>query len=371
MDPLIVFCPNRHCPARGQLNQGNIHVHSRKDLRYRCSVCRKTFTESTGTLFYRLHHSPELVTRVVTLLAFGCPLQAIVAAFALDERTVASWQQRAGQHCQAVQEKLVEVPRDLGHVQIDEIRVKRQGGIAWMGLALMVSTRLWLGGVVGSHEASLTRALLAKVRACASALCAGLLFCTDGWIAYVPQIRAVFREKVRGPFGGRPRLQEWPRIWIAQAIKQSEQGKLLGVERRVIQGSEAEIAGMLERTQGGRVINTAFIERLNATFRQCLATLARRSRAIARKSETLEAAMNLVGTIYNFCCEHESLRLPGLIGGHKWLGRTPAMAAGISEHRWSIKELLSYRVAPSRWQPVKRRGGVSNATKALIARWCQ
>lgn len=371
MDPLSVFCPNLACPARGQLQQGNIGVHSLKDRRYQCAVCHKTFTASTGTPFYRLRHTEELVTRVVTLMAFGCPLQAIVAAFDLDERTVASWQQRAGQHCQRVQEKLIHVPRDLGHVQIDELRVKVQGGIAWMGLALMVSTRLWLGGVVGSHEAGLTRALLAKVRACASALCTGLLFCTDGWIAYVPQIRAVFREKVRGPLGGRPRLQQWPRIFIAQAMKQSEQGKLLGVERRVIHGSEAEIAAMLERTKGGKVINTAFIERLNATFRQCLANLARRSRALARKSETLEAAMNLVGAVYNFCCEHESLRLPGLIGGHKWLGRTPVMAAGISEHRWSIKELLSYRVAPSKWKPVKRRGGVSNATKALIARWCQ
>ena len=371
MDPSSIFCPNMHCPARGKLNEGNIGVHSVKDHRFRCSVCNKTFTHSAGTPFYRLHHPPELFTKVVTLLAFGCPLQAIVAAFDLDERTVADWLKRAGRQCQLLQQKLVEQPRDLGQVQIDEIRVRHQGGIKWMALAIMVSTRLWLGGMVGTHEASLTVGLLERVRACASAICRGLLFCTDGWIAYVPSIRAVFREKVRGPLGGRPRLQQWPHVWIAQAIKQSEQGKMLGIERRLIQGGKAEVDEMIKRTQGGTgVINTAFIERLNATFRQCLSSLVRRGRALARNSETLEGGMYLVGAVYNFCREHKSMRKAGLIGGHKWLGRTPAMAAGITKHRWSVRELLEYRVEPPPWRPPNRRGGVSKATKQLIARWC-
>ena len=74
----------------------------------------------------------EVVTQVITLLAYGCPLQAIVAAFGIDERTVASWQQRAGEHCQQVHQHLVQHPRDLGQVQADEIRVKYQGGIGWL-----------------------------------------------------------------------------------------------------------------------------------------------------------------------------------------------------------------------------------------------
>lgn len=81
--------------------------------------------------------------------------------------------------------------------------------------------------------------------------------------------------------------------------------------------------------------------------------------------------MYLVGAVYNFCTAHQSLRMPGLIGGHKWLERTPAMAAGITDHGWSVSELLSYHVAPPPWQPPKRRGRVSTATKQLMARWCQ
>ena len=96
MDPQTVFCHNPDCPARGQVGKGNIGVHSQKDRRYICHVCNTTFAESKGTAFYRLRTSKDLVVIVVTLLAHGCPIQAIVAAFGLDERTVLSWQDRSG-----------------------------------------------------------------------------------------------------------------------------------------------------------------------------------------------------------------------------------------------------------------------------------
>jgi transposase-like protein len=372
LDPTSIFCPNMNCPARGKINEGNISRHSLKERRYKCSVCDKTFTETKGSAFYRLHHSQELVTRVVTLLSFGCPTQAIVAAFSLDERTVSSWRDRASQHCLSVHNNLVATPRDLGQVQMDELRVKQQGRVVWMALALMVSTRLWLGGVVStSRDTALISSLVEKVRACATALCAGILFCTDGLKAYITAIREVFREPVVSGQAGRPRLQMWKRIFIAQAIKQYEQGRVVGIHRRVIFGSQAEVEAMIEKTQGRGVINTAFIERLNATFRQCLTALVGRGRAIARHNKTLEAGMYLVGTVYNFCCEHKSLRIEGLIGGHRWLERTPAMAAAITDHRWSVEELLSYHVEPSPWKPPKRRGRPSKGNKQLIARWFQ
>src|SRR5207249_2445204 len=163
MDPTTTFCPNVACPARGQTGQGNIGIHSCKDKRFICTECHKTFSATKGTAFYRLRTSTETVTLVVTLMAHGCPLQAIVVAFGLDERTVASWLGRAGGQGQAVQQHLVEQPRDLGEVQADEIRVKKQGGIVWMALALMVSTRLWLAGEVSAHrDLPLIRRLLKR-----------------------------------------------------------------------------------------------------------------------------------------------------------------------------------------------------------------
>jgi len=147
MDPTTVFCPNLACPARGQAGQRNIRIHARQDRRFLCTECHKTFTATKGTAFSRLRTSAETMTLVVTLMAHGCPLQAIVVAFGLDERTVASWLGRAGVQGQAVQQHLVEQPRDLGEVQADEIRVKKQGGMVWMALALMVSTR-WVHYII-------------------------------------------------------------------------------------------------------------------------------------------------------------------------------------------------------------------------------
>jgi transposase-like protein len=103
MESATTFCPNLTCPARGQMGEGNIRLHSRQDQRFLCTECHKTFTVTIGTAFYRLRTSAETVTFGVTLLAHGCPLQAIVVAFGVDERTVASWLARAGGQGQAVQ----------------------------------------------------------------------------------------------------------------------------------------------------------------------------------------------------------------------------------------------------------------------------
>jgi len=144
MNPQEIFCPNMDCPARGQIGKGNIHVHSQKEKRCVCDVCQGTFTTRKGTIFYRLRHDPKTVLCVIILLAYGCPLQAIVKAFDLDERTVRDWQQRAGKHCQNVHEQIVEKSQqDLQHVQADEIKVKTLMGSYWMALAMAVPTRLW------------------------------------------------------------------------------------------------------------------------------------------------------------------------------------------------------------------------------------
>jgi transposase-like protein len=147
MDASQQFCPNEACSARGKIGEGNIRIHSYHPQRYRCQTCKKTFSGRRGTMMEGLRTPGELVMRVIILLAYGCPIQAIVHAFELDERTVADWQRRAGEHCQQVHESLVQGGKvDTDHVQADEIRIKGRKMIAWMGLAIEVSTRLWRAG---------------------------------------------------------------------------------------------------------------------------------------------------------------------------------------------------------------------------------
>ena len=108
---------------------------------------------------------------------------------ALDERTVASWRDRAGKHCEQVHHALIEQGKlDLVHVQAEEIRVKGRALLAWMGLTMMVSSRLWLGGVVSlTRDSTLADRMMGQVRACSQATCA-LLVSTDGWAAYVRRV---------------------------------------------------------------------------------------------------------------------------------------------------------------------------------------
>jgi transposase-like protein len=91
MNPQTPFCHNPACPARGRVGQGNIRAHSLVEQRSRCSICGQTFAATKGTPFYRLRTAADLVTIVLTLRWHGCPLQAIMAAFGLDERTVTAW----------------------------------------------------------------------------------------------------------------------------------------------------------------------------------------------------------------------------------------------------------------------------------------
>lgn len=371
MDTTKACCPNPGCVARGQFGRGNLWIHSRKDGRYRCRLCGKTFVARIGTAYYRLHHDEKLMGQVVTLLAFGCPVEAIVSALGLDARTVLRWERLGGEQSRAVHEELVSRPQELGQVQMDEIRVRAQRGVWWMALALAVGPRLWLGGAVGrSRDTALIFRLVAQVKAAASALGGAILFCTDGLTTYASVIRKVFREAEPRDERGRPRLVEWPGILIAQVVKQYEKGRVVGVSRRVVQGATQLIETVRRRSQGGAgVINTAFIERFNATFRARLAALGRRTRRLARNPDRLERTMFLVGTVYNFCTDHRSLQRPGIIGGRKFLSQTPAMAAGITNHRWTIGEILSFRVPPQPWSPPTRRGRLSNNTKTLIQRW--
>lgn len=357
MNPHEQFCPNQDCPARGKVGAGNIVIHSQKEQRCKCTTCGRTFSIRKGTPLYGIKHCLDLFVVVVTLLAHGCPLQAIVAAFGLDERTVRSWYGKAGSHCQQVHEQVVgQSQLDLRQVQADEIKVKTQQGTVWMALALMVSTRLWLGGVVsGKRDQALIGALVAKIRTVA--LCRLLLLAVDGLVSYVDAFQKAFRTPLPTRKRGHRRLMPWQGVQIVQVVKRRTASGL-SLERRIVQGDALAVAACLKTSQGGGQINTAFIERLNATFRQYLACLGRRSRSLARQTRTLQAGMFLVGCVYNFCHPHTSLRLPLWISERRchWVQRTPAMAAGLTDHRWSVLELLTFKIPPPPFVPPKRRG---------------
>ena len=343
MNPQTQFCHNLDCHASGQVGQGNIRVHSQAEQRYRCMICGQTFAATKATPFYRLRTAADVVTLVLTLLSHGCPTQATVAAFGLDERTVAAWWVRAGHHGQQVQQHVVQQGQvDLQHVQADALWVKLVGRRVWMARGMAVPSRLWLGGAISPHrDLVLLPTLVQLVRSYGRSL--AILVCVEGLASDVTAFPRVFRHPVRTGRRGRPRLVEEPGLLLGQVVKRYVKRCVASLEHRVVRGTESAIAAVLAAPRSGTRIKTAYIERLTATLRASLAPLVRRGRAMAHTEAGLSAGMWLVGCAYNFCWLHQSLRLAAPAGAPwKWQERTPAMAAGLTNRRWTMLERLRY-----------------------------
>src|SRR5438477_12493323 len=93
-DALQLFCPSLECSARGKIGAGNLVSHGKKRERYKCKTCGRTFCARQGTMLVGLRKPEELIVIVVTRFSYGCPVQAIVHALEVYERTVARWQER-------------------------------------------------------------------------------------------------------------------------------------------------------------------------------------------------------------------------------------------------------------------------------------
>jgi hypothetical protein len=277
-----------------------------------------------------------VVVLVLTLLAHGCPPAAIVVAFYLDERTVAAWHQKAGQHGQRVQDKIVcNGAVDLGQVQADELCVKAQGGQkVWVATALSVFSRLFLWGEVSTQrDKSLIERVMAQVRAAAGSVAQPILVAVDGLPAYPKAIRTAFSDKRYSGKPGRPPLLPWPDLHIVQVVKQQQGYKLSKISRRLAHGCLNRVYDLIAMSQVGLgQINTAYIERLNATFRARMPALVRRTRNLARTTGRIETDLFWAGSVYNFCTIPTSLNA------------TPAMAAGLTDHVWSVEQLLRLRL---------------------------
>jgi len=223
METSVQHCPNPCCPDYGKVGAGNAGIHSRKEKRFVCRTCGKTFAATYGTPLYRRRPDHQLMAWMVSPLAHGCPLEAIEATLEVDPRPVQKLWVTSGRPCQRIHEAKIPAGRlNLGQVQMDERRHKIQGAVLWIAKALAVTTRLRLGATVSlQRDKMLIVWLVEKVKS--AALCWPLRLCLDGFSAYVSACRQVFRTPVRTGKPGRPRLVPWPDIHPGQVIKQYAQ----------------------------------------------------------------------------------------------------------------------------------------------------
>ena len=326
MQPRNVVCPFADEPSNHK-----IWIHSQQERRYKCKTCNKTFSEKIGTPLYGLKTPIWVVTLVLTLLAYGCPVQAIVMAFGLDERTVTAWYRKAGQHGKMVQEAMVcQGGLVMSQIQGDELYVKSQHGAVWIATAIDVFSRLFIWGEVSIERKSyLIERVVKQVKRALKPNQGDILWVTDGFKAWASTITKLFRKPIYTGKQGRPRLQLPETIQIAQVIKRRVEKRIIEIERRLVHGKWKVVNDLIQRTQieSGKV-NTAYVERLNATLRGWIPALTRRSRTPSNRRRNMEAALFWTGVNYNFCREHASI------------GGSPAMAVGLTEQVWSVRDLL-------------------------------
>ena len=372
-------CPSKKCLYYGWVGLGNIrsngHPNGGRWRQLECIVCGKCFMETTGTIFYRKRVPAETIWQALKALAEGLDIRATARVFDVDPNTIETWLHQAAEHMEAVSHYLIH-NLHLSQVQVDEMwallgRRDTEGqsqqkcrAVRWVWAGIDPISKLMLACVVGGRSVETAQLLIHLIVSLLAPGCMPL-FLSDQWAPYATALLTHFGHWVptarRYPRGRRPkpRWQPLPGLQYAQVVKQRVKGRVVSVSCRVVYGSLEAIEAALKQSGVGKVINTAFIERLNLTIRQGVAALGRKVISLAKTNAGLISQLSLWRAYYNFCLPHTSLRLllpePQPTKGNgspkKWQQRTPAMAAGVTDRAWQLEELLLFRVPPWR-QPV-------------------
>jgi hypothetical protein len=142
-----------------------------------------------------------------------------------------------------------------------------------------------------------------------------------------------------------------PHLRYARVQKRREGGRVVEVKRQILFGTDDDLIRILGADGCGSRIDTAYVERDNLTSRQSDGRLVRETLSYSRRKDYLQRHIDFEDAVYNLVRPHSALRLRlrrPAAHGRLWTPRTPAMAAGLTDHIWSLEELLSYCSPPSR-----------------------
>jgi IS1 family transposase len=239
----------------------------------------------------------------------------------------------------------------------EEEALPRLSRSPWVWVALDPVTKLLLAIAVGERTLAMAQCLVHQVAQVLAPACVPL-FLTDGFKEYLRAVLTHYGHWVQPSrcwATGRllkPRWLPLPQLQYAQVVKQTRRRRLVTVRARVVFGTLARIKQVLA-AQGWQ-INTAFVERLNLDFRQHVAAIGRRVNTLCKHEAGLRQQLALFQVYHNFVLPHASLRRPlpqpeptkGTGSAKRWLPCTPAMAAGLTDHVWTLREVVVFRVPP-------------------------
>src|SRR6266481_19128 len=371
------FCPNPDCAYHGWVGWGNLrangHPHGGPWRQLLCIACSRYFLETLGTIFHGKRTSVELSVRVIACLAEGLGIRGTARVFEVDPNTVLQWLVEAADQLQAFSRHVLHDVR-VRQVQLDELfallSTVKDGEVSkaealerlersprWVWVAMDPESKLVLALDVGNRTLAMAQRLVHHVAQVLAPDCAPL-FLTDGFREYLTALLTHYgqwvqppRRQAHGP-APKPRWMPRPELLYAQVVKTVRRRRLIRVVHRVVFGTRERINQVL--AAHGWQINTAFVERLNLTIRQHVAAVGRRVTTLCKGEDGLRQQLALYQVYYNFCLPHASFHMllpqPELTNGSgsakRWQPRTPAMAAGLTDRVWSLREVLRYRVPP-------------------------
>jgi IS1 family transposase len=336
-------------------------------------MCQRTFSIRHGTAYFGLHADERIYTIAMRALAEGNSIRGTGRIVGVDKDTVCDWLDKAGRHCRAVTAFLFH-KLHITECQLDEMwsfvyknekrltpaeKVLTLYGDAWVWIAFAPEWRLALAWVVGKREQEQANLLIDRLKAVS---CGHIPFFTSDQLPHYPQallqgygIPEIIIQ-IPGKRGPKPKPKLLPpaNLLYAQVVKRRERGRVVEVTTKVIFGSEEAIQECLLASDVSQTVNTSFVERHNLTCRQCNGRMSRKVLSFSKELSWLEKHLWLSFAYYHFVLPHASLAQPlpvpqptrGTGSPKKWQPVTPAMAAGMTDHVWSMEDLLSYRVPP-------------------------
>jgi IS1 family transposase/transposase-like protein len=351
-------CPNPNCDYHGNTDP-SFHAlvgdgkRGADEIQYlKCQACGTRFSSRRGTALYRLRTPAAKVAQVLLAINLGLTLADAAWLLQLSEVTIRLWLTRAGRHAHQIHAHFFQ-RLTLGHLQLDELftTLRDKAHDLWVWTAFDPVTKLIPTLQVGPRTQATAHAV---VHALTLALAPGCVpvFTSDGLNLYFYALTAHFGQWLTDPATGKARWQVAADLLYGQVKKTYRRRKLHLVERLMRWGDLAHLTARLKTLGLSGSLNTAFVERLNLTLRHALAALSRRSWATAQFTGELMAHLEWWRAYYHFCRPHLSLRLKldvpqarrGAQLPRRYRPRTPAMAAGLTDHIWSVQELLAFPV---------------------------
>jgi IS1 family transposase len=377
VDTSLHFCPHTDCDYRGWLGLNNLRANGHPSggqwRQFHCLGCHGFFPEHHGTIFHGKQAAVERIVHALACLAEGLGIRATARVFEVDANTVLHWLVEAAEqlrvfsasflcdvHVRQLQlDELYAILRDVksGALSEDEAIKHLERSPTWVWTAMDPDSKLLLVIDVGPRTLEMAQRVVHRVVQVLAPHCIPLCL-TDGLKDYGTALLAHFgswrqpaRRRDQGPLP-KPRWMPLPELLYAQVVKSYRRRRIVGVKYRVVFGAMERVQQVLSVC--GRKINTAYVERLNLEIRQRVAAVGRRVNTLCQGEDSLRQQLVVYHVYYNFCLRHASLRQPlaapiptnGTGSARQWRPCTPAMAAGLTDHVWSLKEVLPFRVPP-------------------------